>query len=209
MSEISDDEVLTVARVMADSFLDDPLNRAVLEGIVGADKLIQAHSLILARYASRTKNLYLLDGTDPRAFLIACDSRKDSIIQHVALGLRIVLKSFTILNKKDFKRLSANHKATHDVVDAVWYRQHIRGRYFRIRIAAVDKSIRGTGAFRRLMTPLFEFCDTHGIPMVLETHNPSNVGLYKHFGFELLRTISSPQIGIKQFCMVKKPLTKA
>ncbi len=63
--EFSEHVIRTVAEVMADSFLDDPFNRAVLEVIADADKLIQAHSLILARYASRTKNLYLLDGTDP------------------------------------------------------------------------------------------------------------------------------------------------
>ncbi len=69
------------------------------------------------------------------------------------LGLKIVVKSFITLNRKGFKGLPANHRTTHDVVDAVWYRHYVRGRFFRIRIAAVDKSIRGTEAFSRLITP--------------------------------------------------------
>ncbi|HAA85460.1 MAG TPA: hypothetical protein DCE14_03810 [Kosmotogaceae bacterium] len=194
---------------MADSFLDDPLNRVVLEGIADANKLIQAHSLILARYAYKTKNLYLLDGTDPGAFLIACDSRNDSIIRQVSLGLRIVSKSFKLLNRRDFKRLSTNHKATHDIVDAMWYRRYVRGRFFRIRIAAADRSIRDTGAFRRLLTPIIEVCNKDRIPIVIETHNPDNVGLYSHFGFKLVKTISSPRINIEQFCIIRPPVFKA
>lgn len=209
MSEVSDEAVLTAAEVMAVSFLDDPLNRVVLEGIAEADKLIRAHSLFLARYVFKTKNLYLLDGTDPQAFLIACDSKKDSIIKQISLRLRIVLKSFKLLNLRDFKKLSANHNATHDIVDAMWYRRYVRGRFFRIRIAAVDRSIRGTGAFRRLLTPIIEVCNKDRIPIVVETHNPDNVGLYAHFGYELVKTISSPKINIEQFCMIRPSVFKA
>ncbi len=137
--------------------------------------------------------------------MIACDSKKDSIIRHILLGLKIVVKFFITLNRKGFKRLSANHRATHDVVDEVWYKHYVRGRFFRIRIAAVDSSIRGTGTFRRLLTPLIEGFDSGKIPIVIETHNPDSAGLYAHFGFELVRTISSPDTDVEQYCMIKRP----
>jgi len=77
----------------------------------------------------------------------------------------------------------------------------VRGRFFKIRIAAVDKSIRGTQAHY----PIIELCPDDGIPIILETHNPENVGLYGHFGFEVVRTISSPDTDVEQYCMIERP----
>lgn len=55
-----------------------------------------------------------------------------------------------------------------------------------------------------LITPSIEFGDKERIPIVLETHNPDNVGLYQHFGFELVKTLTSPETEIKQYCMIRR-----
>ena len=39
---------------------------------------------------------------------------------------------------------------------------------------------------------------------MLETHNIKNVGLYEHFGFELVKTIKSEVTPIEQYCMIRK-----
>ncbi|TVQ07637.1 MAG: GNAT family N-acetyltransferase, partial [Balneolaceae bacterium] len=76
---------------------------------------------------------------------------------------------------------------------------------YRVKVISIDKSLRGTGAFRKLITPAIEYADQEQIPMVLETHNPSNVGLYEHFGFKLVKTISSPETDVQQYCMIREP----
>lgn len=43
------------------------------------------------------------------------------------------------------------------------------------------------------------------IPVVPETHNPSNVRLYEHFGFTLVKNITHPCTEIKQYCMIRYP----
>jgi len=42
-----------------------------------------------------------------------------------------------------------------------------------------------------------------GVPLVLETHNYNNVGLYGHFGFALVKTLASPDTEIKQYCTIR------
>lgn len=70
---------------------------------------------------------------------------------------------------------------------------------------AVSAQHRGTGTFRRLMTPFFEYADAHGIPCFLETYTSQLEGLYGHFGFETVRIFEDPAFAIAERCMVRKP----
>ncbi len=192
-----------VARVMAIGFQEDPMNSAQLEGVKKRKELLQAHSLMHARHALRSNMLHILEG-DPRAFLIGQDSREEHKGRQRIFMIRMYLKTFTILGWKDLRRLFANIKRHRKVLSFDWQREFIPGRYYHIKITAVDKSLRGTGAFRKLITPRIQYADREQIPMVLETHNKSNVGLYERFGFTLVKTIQSPYTPIEQYCMIRE-----
>ena len=69
----------------------------------------------------------------------------------------------------------------------------------------VDRTRRGSGAFRRLMTPFFDYADEHGIPCFLETYSKPLEELYAHFGFETLHEYRDPAFTITERCMVRKP----
>ena len=194
----------TIARVMADSFLEDPMNLAQLEGIKNPEKLLKAHSLLHARYAVKCSSLSILS-TDARAFMIGFDSNNEKKLKDRVLMARILLSTIISLGFKDLKKMMANMKKNGKVLSFGWYKEFINGRHYRIKIIAIDKELRGTGAFRKLITPAIEFADREKIPMVLETHNPSNIGLYAHFGFELVKTIQSDETPIEQYCMIRHP----
>ena len=70
---------------------------------------------------------------------------------------------------------------------------------------AVDVSKRGSGAFRRLTTPFFNFADERGIPCFLECYADKLISLYEHVGFEAFRVLEAPGFDIKQTCMVRRP----
>ncbi|TVQ07371.1 MAG: GNAT family N-acetyltransferase [Bacteroidetes bacterium] len=114
--------------------------------------------------------------------------------------------SFFILGLGDVRQFFRNMKSLSKVLSFSWPKEFIQGRHYRVKIISIDKSLRGTGAFRRLFTPAVAYADREGIPMVLETHNPSNVGLYEHFGFELVKTIASPDTPVQQYCMIRRPV---
>ena len=69
----------------------------------------------------------------------------------------------------------------------------------------VDRTRRGSGAFRRLMTPFFDYADEHGIPCFLETYSKPLEELYAHFGFETIHEYRDPAFTITERCMVRKP----
>jgi ribosomal protein S18 acetylase RimI-like enzyme len=204
MSNYSTEIIETISRVMADSFREDPLNQVVFDGVDKKDELLKAHSLIHTHHAVKNGSLTLLDG-NPKAFLIGFDSKTEQIFRNALLIIKIYLKTFSVLGLKDLKKIFLNNKKAQKILSFNWYKKFITGRHYRVKIIAIDKEMRGSGAFRRLITPAIEFCDKERITMVLETHNYNNVGLYEHFGFELVKAITSPEIEIKQYCMIRKP----
>ncbi len=194
----------TVAAVMADSFKEDPGSMAMMDGIRNLDKLFRAHTLLHSAHAFQTKSLTILDN-DPRAFLIGYDSINENKFLERKLYLKIIMKSIACLGLKGMTRMINNMQKVGKVLNLGWYREHVGGRHYRLKVIAVDRALRGSGVFRRLMTPVLEYAGQNRIPVVLETHNPVNIGLYEHFGFTLVKTITHPGIEIKQYCMIRYP----
>lgn len=75
--------------------------------------------------------------------------------------------------------------------------------YFAAWAVAPDK--RGSGAFRRLVSPPLRFAERRGIPCFLECYADHLISLYEHIGFEAFRVLSDPAFPIKQTCMVRLP----
>ena len=196
--------IQTVAAVMTDSFKEDPGSMAMMEGIKKPEKLFMAHTLLHSTHAFQTKSLRILDD-DPRAFLIGYDSIHENKCLERKLYLKIIMKTIACLGLKNMKRMVNNMQKVGKVLNLSWYKEHVNGRHYRLKVIVVDKALRGSGAFRRLITPVLEYAGKNQIPVVLETHNPSNVGLYEHFGFFLVKTITHPGTEIKQYCMIRHP----
>ena len=53
------------------------------------------------------------------------------------------------------------------------------------------------------MNVVMEYADQREMFISLETHNPKNVSMYQHFGFELYETIDHYP-DLVQYCMVRK-----
>ena len=69
----------------------------------------------------------------------------------------------------------------------------------------VKPSFQGTGAGSKLLRPMLEYFDRVGEACYLETHNEGNVGLYQHFGFDLVDVSEIPKTDVKQYSMLRKP----
>lgn len=73
---------------------------------------------------------------------------------------------------------------------------------------AVDRSARGTGALRRLLTPFFEYADVHGLNCYLECYSDKLQHMYEHIGFELLDCLKSSDFEVYERRMVRHPKSK-
>lgn len=69
----------------------------------------------------------------------------------------------------------------------------------------VDPQQRGTGAFRRLLTPFLAYADEHGLKCYLDCYTDRLEQLYGHFGFETVERRSVDAFPIVERLMVRSP----
>jgi ribosomal protein S18 acetylase RimI-like enzyme len=70
---------------------------------------------------------------------------------------------------------------------------------------SVKKDAQGRGIAGKLMRPMLQFCDDERMVAYLETNKESNVGLYRHFGFDLMKEEQIPKTPVMHYAMVRKP----
>ena len=72
---------------------------------------------------------------------------------------------------------------------------------------AVRPECRGTGLARKLMGAVLDYADRKDCTVSLETHNPRNLDLYRHYGFLLFQTMQR-HFDLKQYCLVRPPKSR-
>ncbi|HNX29946.1 MAG TPA: GNAT family N-acetyltransferase [Syntrophomonadaceae bacterium] len=90
-----------------------------------------------------------------------------------------------------------------EIIPQNWHLKYFDGEVFHLLVIAIDKSLKGTGAFRELLMPVIQACEKKKMPIILETFNADNVPLYEHFGFHLMESHSSDKIDLTCFCMMR------
>ena len=73
---------------------------------------------------------------------------------------------------------------------------------------SIKKDAQGKGIASKLMRPMMQFCDDERMVAYLETNKEANVGLYRHYGFDLMKEEQIPKSTVTHYAMVIKPMYK-
>ena len=73
---------------------------------------------------------------------------------------------------------------------------------------SVRKDAQGKGLASKLMRPMLQFCDDERMVSYLETNKEANVGLYRHYGFELMKEEQIPKSTVMHYAMVRKSISE-
>ena len=71
---------------------------------------------------------------------------------------------------------------------------------------SIRKDAQGKGIASKLMRPMLAFCDRERMVAYLETNNEANVGLYRHYGFDLMKEELIPSTPVTHYSMVREPI---
>ena len=71
---------------------------------------------------------------------------------------------------------------------------------------SIRRDAQGKGIASKLMRPMLKFCDDERMVAYLETNKESNVGLYKHYGFDLMKEELIPGTPVTHYSMVRGPI---
>ena len=70
---------------------------------------------------------------------------------------------------------------------------------------SIKKDAQGKGIASKLMRPMLQFCDDERMVAYLETNKASNVSLYQHYGFDLMKEELIPKTPVTHYSMVRHP----
>ena len=73
---------------------------------------------------------------------------------------------------------------------------------------SIKKDAQGRGIASKLMRPMLQFCDDERMVAYLETNKEANVGLYQHYGFDLMNEEMIPKSPVMHYSMVRQPIGK-
>ena len=71
---------------------------------------------------------------------------------------------------------------------------------------SIKKQAQGKGIASKLMRPMLQFCDNEKMVAYLETNKQTNVGLYRHYGFDLMKEELIPKTPVTHYAMVRHPI---
>jgi len=88
-----------------------------------------------------------------------------------------------------------------DYLNESWADQLHRKERVHIIYLAVDPEMQHMGFADLLMNETLFYASSHGLMVSLETHNPDNVDMYRHYGFKVYGILEK-EFGLKQYCMI-------
>ena len=69
---------------------------------------------------------------------------------------------------------------------------------------SIRKEAQGKGIASKLMRPMLQFCEDERMAVYLETNKEANVGLYQHYGFDLMKQEQIPGTPVMHYAMVRR-----
>ena len=73
---------------------------------------------------------------------------------------------------------------------------------------SIKKDAQGKGLASKLLRPMLQFCDDERMVAYLETNKEANVGLYRHYGFDLRKEEPVPKSPVMHYAMVRETIYK-
>ncbi|MBR5490960.1 MAG: GNAT family N-acetyltransferase [Oscillospiraceae bacterium] len=70
---------------------------------------------------------------------------------------------------------------------------------------SIKKDAQGKGIASKLLRPMLQFCDEEKMVAYLETNKDSNVSLYRHYNFALMKEEIIPKTPVTHYAMVRQP----
>ena len=77
--------------------------------------------------------------------------------------------------------------------------------HYYLSILGLTPDARGQGLATQLITPMLERADAAKRPCYLDTHNESNINLYRHYGFEVVHEGVMKGLKVRHWVMIRQP----
>lgn len=198
---LKESELRTYVELMKTRFLEDP-------GVIFQVKdLDRAELLIKAQFEGQIEAFMEENAVqvqaDGKGLLIGYSTRDLPEDRLMNVMQQSSQKLLAVVNQEELQVLQDRAVRQAQIIPQNWHTAYVDGAVYHLLIIATDESVKGTGVFRKLITPVLEKCEANKEPIVLETFNPNNLPIYEHFGFNLMESHTSDDMGLTCYCMMR------
>lgn len=186
-----------LAQVAADAYKDYPLHNWFTGGKYDqiASELIMAISL-----KTMTKDAVIYaDSEEMNGFAVWLPfgfTGSKTLPFLLSGGLRLILHSgLGIIGRLLTYETYAMHLKKTFTDNYDWYLYNL----------SIKKDAQGKGLASKLLRPMLQFCDDEKMVAYLETNKGANVGLYQHYGFDMMKEEIIPKTPVTHYAMVRYP----
>jgi len=198
---LNEKELKEYTHLMASRFLKDPGFIAQIGALERAEMLLYLQCEGQIRAFDKQNAVKVLE--NGQGLLIGYSSNSLNEEQLMEDLGQDSSKLMELITKEELLSMQNNAVLAGEITKPDWFVNYFDGEVFHLMITVIDESLKGTGAFRRLLTPVIKECEEKKMPIVLQTHNPENVPIYEHFGFRLMESPTSDRIDLTCFCMMR------
>lgn len=190
-----------IAEVFAEGFSNDPLYVHLLPDETKREAVLKLFfKLYIDLFGKGGDFLATSDDLGAIAF-VYYSNRAGSRAQFYKDLWRTAIKGLELLKYMKVTQLYQMIKAL-TIMSSDWIEEKVGDHYIHLDLIVVKEEARGKGKAKHILSYIIDEATRENTPLTLETQNPDNVGLYEHFGFEVVRDIHFE--GMVQYCMVKK-----
>lgn len=100
-----------------------------------------------------------------------------------------------LLKLPQFTRIFARFEQMH--------KRYVHGEHLYLNNIGVDPAAQGRGLASQLIRPFLAEADARGLPTYTETMTPANVGLYAHYGFQVMEEHRIPNTDLMQWAFLR------
>lgn len=194
-------ELKKYATLMTTRFLEDPGVMYQIADLERAEFLLTLQSEGQIQAFSKHNAVHLLD--DGQGLLIGYSLKEIPAPLLLEIMQQSSLKLLEHATEEELLLMQNRAVLENEIIPQNWHTKYFDGEVYHLLVVAIDKSLRGTGAFRKLLMPVISSCEKKRMPIVLETFNPDNIPIYEHFGFQLMESHNSGKIDLTCYCMMR------
>lgn len=187
-------------KVMKERFIEEEDIQLQFKGIDNAEELMMLQAKGTIETFNNIDCLEVID--DGLGFLIGYNTEEWTDEKLIPILVEASQKNISQVNEKDMAIMQENSKVLGELAVLDWYKKYYDGPVFILSIIAIDKSLKGTGAFRRLISSVIQKYE-NVMPIVLQTYSKENVEIYEHFGFRIMEQNYSDKVNLTCHNMMK------
>ena len=189
------EDIPSFSRTLAESFKDYPLFEYFAKGKYSVVKYTKFFEISLKQLGEKV--IAVGDKKDPSAVAIFVNANgsSDSIFSYIkngGLALPFIFGLPAVIRMTKFEKFANGIKQKY-VTDNCYY----------FYLLVVKKEMRGQSVASKIVKPVLEHFDEHGIDCYLETFKEINIDKYKHYGFDLKEVIAVPKTDLSLKAMLR------